>query len=144
MKLFVIVSLLISLAILAEGIDYCQGCVDSNLKFICNGKMCEGFMFQSTAAQPIVLGIQCRQKKDPCYSQDRFDNTSNTYYYIACNASMASCGTCYEKNDCTSCYPGYYSYNYDIESDKHNCKACSNSIPGCIKCLNGQACLICD
>ncbi len=57
---------------------------------------------------------------------------------------MGNCGACFEKTDCTICYSGFHSYNYEVESEKHHCKACSDSVPGCIKCANGQVCQLCD
>lgn len=56
---------------------------------------------------------------------------------------MKNCGTCSNYDDCTTCYGGFFSYQYDINSEKNNCKACSDGIPGCLKCLNGQSCILC-
>lgn len=143
MKSYLIVSLFISLAVLAQGIDYCQGCVTSNFTFICNGKNCDGFMFQTNSTHPIIDGIKCIGDKTPCYVRDRYDNVTGTEYWIACNASMSNCGSCFEKTDCHTCYPGSHLYNYDLQNEKHNCRACSDSISGCIKCSSGQTCQIC-
>ena len=57
---------------------------------------------------------------------------------------MGGCGSCFEKADCATCYPGLHLYNYDIENDKNNCRACSDSISGCIKCQSGQTCQLCE
>lgn len=113
MKEYLIVSFFISLAIVAQGQNYCENCVGDNFTYVCNGKNCEGFWFRTNNAHPIITGIQCKQK-DPCYVQDHYDNATNTYYYVACNFTMGGCGTCYEKSDCTVCYPGFHQYNYDV------------------------------
>lgn len=113
MKEYLIVSFFISLAIVAQGQNYCENCVGDNFTYVCNGKNCEGFWFRTNNAHPIITGIQCKQK-DPCYVQDHYDNATNTYYYVACNFTMVGCGTCYEKSDCTVCYPGFHQYNYDV------------------------------
>ena len=57
---------------------------------------------------------------------------------------MNGCDSCLEKTDCSLCYPGFHPYNYDIETEKLNCKGCSDSIPGCLKCLTGSSCQVCD
>ena len=143
MKSYFIVSLIILLTIGAQGIGYCLGCVTSNFTYTCNGRNCEGFQFTTTATHPIIQGIECKGQKSPCYVRDRYDNATSTEYWIACNATMGGCGSCFDKGDCASCYPGLYLYNYDIENEKHNCRGCSETISGCIKCQNGQVCQIC-
>jgi hypothetical protein len=144
MKTYLIVSLFISLAFVAQSIDYCQGCVTTNFTYTCNGKNCEGFQFTTATTHPIIQGIECKSGKSPCYVRDRYDNATSTEYWIACNSSLSSCGSCFEKADCATCYAGFHLYNYDIENEKHNCRACSDSISGCLKCSNGQVCQLCE
>jgi len=113
------------------------------LTYLCNAKNCEGFWFKSNNTHPIISGIQCKLKA-PCYVQDRYDNATSTYYFVACNYTMIGCGDCYEKTDCALCYNGFHQYNSDIDTEKNICKSCSESIPGCLKCSSGSNCLVCD
>ena len=93
MKFYLIVSLLISMAILGQSQNYCQGCVDANLDYLCNGKMCEGFTFNSNTTSPVITGIQCALQA-PCYVLDHYDTPTQTFYFVACNYTMGHCVSC--------------------------------------------------
>jgi hypothetical protein len=113
MSKILVVLLLISLSLLAQGQTYCENCVGENLTYLCNGKNCQGFWFRINSTSPVITGIQCKLKY-PCYIQDHYDNATNTYYYVACNYTMNGCDSCADKADCGLCYPGFHPYNYDI------------------------------
>lgn len=96
--------LLIFYSTLVSSLDICNGCLDSQCGFGCNGRQCQAYSFTPACAnQGCVGGYCCISSYYISYSTQ----TNNYTYCVACNYTYPGCVGCSYQDYCTQCQPQY-------------------------------------